>query len=142
MLRSTLEKAHPVSFENRVLTIGVGPEAEGYLPLLENPRNISAFQAKLKDTGFGVVQVRVIKTKGGPVPAQAPAPAAEPSAPKVAAPETPAAGVPARKAEPQPAPGRDRQAAAPVFNKEEFKNDPLIAKALEIFKGQIVEIKA
>ena len=33
--------------------------------------------------------------------------------------------------------------SAPVpFNKETFKNDPLIQKALEIFKGQIVEVRA
>ena len=28
------------------------------------------------------------------------------------------------------------------FNKDDFKNDPLIQKALEIFKGQIVEVRA
>jgi hypothetical protein len=28
------------------------------------------------------------------------------------------------------------------FNKADFKNDPLIQKALEIFKGQIVEVRA
>ena len=27
-------------------------------------------------------------------------------------------------------------------SKEDFKNDPLIKQALEIFKGQIVEIRA
>ena len=32
---------------------------------------------------------------------------------------------------------------APVaFNKEEFKNDPLIKKALEVFKGTIVEVRS
>jgi hypothetical protein len=29
-----------------------------------------------------------------------------------------------------------------AFNKNDFKNDPLIQKALEIFKGQIVEVRA
>jgi len=29
-----------------------------------------------------------------------------------------------------------------AFDKESFKNDPLIQKALEIFKGQIVEVRA
>jgi hypothetical protein len=34
-------------------------------------------------------------------------------------------------------------AAAPSkFSKEDFKNDPLIKKALEIFKGTIVEVRA
>jgi hypothetical protein len=28
------------------------------------------------------------------------------------------------------------------FNKEEFKNDPLIQKALEVFKGRIVEVRS
>ena len=29
-----------------------------------------------------------------------------------------------------------------VFDKESFKNDPLIQKALEVFKGTIVEVRA
>jgi len=28
------------------------------------------------------------------------------------------------------------------FNKDDFENDPLIQKALEMFKGQIVEVRA
>jgi hypothetical protein len=28
------------------------------------------------------------------------------------------------------------------YSKDDFKNDPLIKKALEIFKGQIVEVRA
>ena len=38
-------------------------------------------------------------------------------------------------------PGPTKAALVP-FDKEQFKNDPLIQKALEIFKGQIVEIRA
>ena len=41
-----------------------------------------------------------------------------------------------------PAPATPAQAAAPKFSKEDFKNDPLIKKALEIFKGTIVEVRA
>ena len=36
----------------------------------------------------------------------------------------------------------DEKLAAIPFNKDDFKNDPLIQKALEIFKGQIVEVRA
>jgi hypothetical protein len=36
---------------------------------------------------------------------------------------------------------KERLASVP-FNKDDFKNDPLIQKALEIFKGQIVEVRA
>jgi len=51
------------------------------------------------------------------------------------------------KAATQPArPSRDisaaKEKAAVPFNKNDFKNDPLIQKALEIFKGQIVEVRA
>jgi hypothetical protein len=36
-----------------------------------------------------------------------------------------------------------KEKLAPVpFSKDDFKNDPLIQKALEIFKGQIVEVRA
>jgi hypothetical protein len=39
------------------------------------------------------------------------------------------------------APAKDKSASAPA-SQEDFKNDPLIRKALEIFKGQIVEVGA
>ena len=38
-------------------------------------------------------------------------------------------------------PAREKPAAVP-YSKDDFKNDPLIKKALEIFKGQIVEVRA
>jgi hypothetical protein len=41
-----------------------------------------------------------------------------------------------------PAPAR-REAPTPVkLSKEDFKNDALIQKALEVFKGQIVDVRA
>jgi hypothetical protein len=43
------------------------------------------------------------------------------------------------------APENKRPPEKPVSTKldqEEFKNDPLIKQALEIFKGQIVEVRA
>ena len=38
-------------------------------------------------------------------------------------------------------PASAKPASVP-FNKDDFKNDPLIQKALEIFKGQIVDVRA
>ena len=38
-------------------------------------------------------------------------------------------------------PAKPKLAAVPI-SKDDFKNDPLIQKALEIFKGQIVEVRA
>ena len=63
------------------------------------------------------------------------------------------APLPAPKQAPQPPPSAKPAASAPAsptknksnpvaFSKEDFKNDALIQKALEIFKGQIVEVRA
>jgi DNA polymerase-3 subunit gamma/tau len=42
-----------------------------------------------------------------------------------------------------PPPTESAAKPGPVpFNKEEFKNDPLIRKALEVFKGQIVDVRS
>ena len=64
----------------------------------------------------------------------APVAAAQPKAP-VPPPSKPTSA----SASPQPA--KEKSASVP-FNKDDFKNDPLIQKALEIFKGQIVEVRA
>ena len=40
-----------------------------------------------------------------------------------------------------PAPAKTKTESIP-FNKDDFKNDPLIQKALEIFKGQIVDVRS
>ena len=67
------------------------------------------------------------------------APAGRPIQPTVAAPAVPVATArPAVSAAPAT---REKSTAAP-FNKNDFKNDPLIQKALEIYKGQIVEVRA
>ena len=63
---------------------------------------------------------------------EAPAETPQPAAAKAA---TPAAGAGAA-----PAPKKDKPTPI-VMNEDDFKNDPLIKKALEIFKGQIVEIR-
>ena len=40
-----------------------------------------------------------------------------------------------------PPPPKPKSEPVP-FNQDEFKNDPLIQKALEVFKGRIVEVRA
>jgi len=75
------------------------------------------------------VQVKFIRSEA---PArEKPALPPPPPNPPPAAIKTPSASEP-----PKPAP----QAVA--FNKNDFKNDPLIQKALEVFKGQIVEVRS
>ena len=138
-VRSYLLEAHPVSFAKNIFTIGFAPEFEDHIALVDNARNHTLLQTKLGELGHHNAQFKFVKAEPSahrvpavietPVPA-APAPQAKTSAP---APSKPTA------APPQPA--KDKPASVP-FSKDDFKNDPLIQKALEVFKGQIVEVRA
>ena len=137
-----LKFAHPVSFEKHVLVIGYDPEFEDYLGLVDNARNHTLLATKLGEMGYANAMIKFIKSE---------APAGWERKPMTAAPApAPAATKPAPTAAAKPAEAAAAPAAAPVekktapiaFNKEEFKNDPLIQKALEVFKGTIVDVRA
>ncbi|MFO1511347.1 MAG: DNA polymerase III subunit gamma/tau [Verrucomicrobiota bacterium] len=131
-----LINAHPVSFAKGVFTIGYDPEFEDQMGLADNPKNHTLLQTKLTELGHPNSQFKFVKAEApvGRVPVAA-APAA-PVAPAVSTPKA-APAAPAKSA----APVADKKASVP-FNKDDFKNDPLIQKALEVFKGQIVEVRA
>ena len=128
--RTYLLEAHPVGFDQGILTIGFEPEHEDHLGLVDNARNHTLLQTKLSELGHPNSQIKFVK-------AEAPAgrvtlPPVAPAPPSTVKPGTP---------QPAAAPAREKAASIP-FNKDDFKNDPLIQKALEIFKGQIVEVRA
>jgi DNA polymerase-3 subunit gamma/tau len=140
-LRTYLLEAHPVSFERGLFTIGFDPEFDDHRGLVDNSKNHTLLQTKLTEFGHPNSQIRFIKADApaGRVrlaPTAVPAPAGT---------QTTAAPKPAPSA-PAPKPlisGAKEKPPAPVaFNKDDFKNDPLIQKALEVFKGQIVEVRA
>ena len=135
-VRTYLLEAHPVSFEKNLLVIGFDPEFADHLGLVDNSRNQAVLQTKLAELGHPHSHVKFIEHEGAPailpVSKPAPSPSSEPAPEKIAA--QPATA---------PSPTRDAKEKAPAaFNKTDFKNDPLIQKALEIFKGQIVEVRA
>jgi DNA polymerase-3 subunit gamma/tau len=115
--RTYLVDAHPVSFAGGVFTIGFDPEFSDQLGLVDNPRNHTLLQTKLAELGHPNAQIKFVTAE--PPAGRAPVAAARSAAP----------------------PPGEKAVAAP-FNQDEFKNDPLIQKALEIFKGQIVEVRA
>jgi len=126
--RSYLVDANPVAFEKNILTIGFDPEFEDHLGLVDNARNHVLLQTKLAELGHANAQIKFIKTEASAVRAPQPTPAVvKRSEGGAAAPVAPAA-----KGKPVPV----------SFSKDDFKNDPLIQKALEIFKGQIVDVRA
>jgi DNA polymerase-3 subunit gamma/tau len=130
--RTYLLEAHPVSFANNLFTIGFDPEFEDHVGLVDNPRNHTLLQTKLQELGYPNTQLKFIT--------------AEAPGPRPAAPEINASSIPAA-AKPGPArsafnPAQKDRLPQAAFDKEAFKNDPLIQKALEVFKGQVVEVRA
>ena len=137
--RSYLLEAHPVSFAKNIFTIGFDPEFEDHIGLVDNARNHTLLQTKLAELGHANAQFKFIKAEApaNRVPAVVetpPQPAAPVEAKEPVAPPTKPALASAQMV---------KEKVAPVpFNKDDFKDDPLIQKALEIFKGQIVEVRA
>jgi DNA polymerase III subunit gamma/tau len=134
--RSYLVDAHPVSFEKNILVIGFDPEFQDHLGLVDNARNHALLQTKLAELGHSNCQIKFIKAE---TLVGQKAKASGPAVPEVAA--TLTTGIP-KTLIATPAPSVEKKSASIPFNKNDFKNDPLIQKALEIFKGQIVEVRA
>jgi DNA polymerase-3 subunit gamma/tau len=133
--RGYLIDAHPVAFDKNVLTIGFDPEFADHLGLVDNARNHTLLATKLAELGHHNAMIKFVKAE---------APAGWDRKPAAAAPPVPVAPKNAtttvKPAEATPA--IEKKTAPTAFNKDDFKNDPLIKKALEIFKGTIVEVRA
>ncbi|HZT22781.1 MAG TPA: DNA polymerase III subunit gamma/tau [Verrucomicrobiae bacterium] len=129
-VKTYLLEARPLSFEKNVLVIGFDSEFENHLGLVDVPRHHTLLQTKLAELGWPNCRIKFVKTET-PAPPPRNLPAAAITAPS----ETPAASVAA------PAAPSKEKLSAPM-SKSDFKNDPLIQRALEIFKGQIVEVRA
>ncbi len=134
-VRAYFVEAHPVSFLKNIFTIGFDPEFADHIALVDNARNHALVQTKLSELGFPNSQVKFVKAEA-PVGRSKPVPA-----PVAAAPVKASVAPNGSKPAPPPAPVKTKTESIP-FNKDDFKNDPLIQKALEIFKGQIVDVRS
>jgi DNA polymerase-3 subunit gamma/tau len=137
--RSYLVDANPVSFVKNILVIGFDPEFEDHLGLVDNARNHTLLQTKLAEFGHANCQIKFIKADAPasrPTKLVAPTPVAP-----VAASQTAPAVVASKQTAPAP-PAAEKKSAPVAFNKDTFKDDPLIQKALEIFKGTIIEVRS
>lgn len=119
--KTYLMEAHPVSLERNVLTIGFDPEFSDHLSLVDNAKTHTLLQTKLKEVGHAGMMVKFVESDR---PADFAPPVIE---------ESPGQSGSAE--------GGDGGKDDFVFDKEQFKNDPLIKEALDIFKGEIVEIR-
>jgi DNA polymerase-3 subunit gamma/tau len=133
--KTYLIEAHPVSLVKGVFTIGFDPEFAQHIDMVNNQKNHALLQTKLAELGHPGAQVKFIKAErpegwAAVTPADAP-------------PTTPAqSATPAGAAAAKPAAGRPDNGPSAPASIEDFKNDPLIRQALEIFRGQIVEVRA
>ena len=120
-MQAYFQQAHAVSFSGGVFEIGL---AEEHLALVDNQRNQEMLAEQLAALGHPGVQFRFTSE---PLPkGSTPAPALEPID------------------ESEPEPGREKKTATTQsvpIDPDEFKNDPLIQKALELFRGRIVEVR-
>jgi DNA polymerase-3 subunit gamma/tau len=147
VLRNCLEGARPISFVKEVLTLGLDAE---HFDLVNGSPTHTQLEKKLKELGYANVQVKFIREETATRalalatpemarlprdPGQEPEVVPRPQGGAAGQKQAPVAVAQARSEPPVPkAPER--------LNTEDFKNDPLIQRALEIFKGHIVEVHA
>jgi DNA polymerase III subunit gamma/tau len=141
--KSYLLEAHPVSFEKELLVIGFEPAFQDHLSLVDNPKSHTLLQTKLTELGYPNSHVKFVKAEApaGRKAVETPISVHEPATARPEEPPKPTPAMATARSAPQIASPKEKLAPIP-FNKDDFKNDPLIQKALEIFKGQIVEVRA
>jgi hypothetical protein len=127
-VRSYFTNAHPVSLSKTLLTIGFDPEFADQMGLVDNSKNHTLLQTKLSELGYPNMQVKFVQATAPPNRPAEPAPAPAPAGPAA---NPAAAAAPPRQNPPPDSAGPD-----------DFRKDPLIQKALEIFKGQIVDVRS
>jgi DNA polymerase-3 subunit gamma/tau len=119
--RSYFAEAYPVALEKDTLTIGFREEFSAQMELADTKETNQKFMAALAEHGREVRQIFYTVAE----------PPAEWASPAKAAPEVNDADDSSQPAPPPKGP----------IKMDDFKNDPLIKKALEVFKGQIVDVK-
>ena len=132
--RSLFNDAFPVSLDAKFLVIGFDSSMPDHLSMVDNSKNRQLLEGCLKELGQTQISVKfaLSKAPAGWVPPVEAAPEPSPAKPVASAPASPAAAVEPKKEKVVPV----------ILNKDDFKNDPLIKKALEVFKGEIIEVRA
>jgi DNA polymerase-3 subunit gamma/tau len=134
-MKTYLLESHPVSMSNNTFIIGFDPEFKDHMGLVDNAKNRTILETKIREMGHREMSVRFVQ-------AEAPAGRVRVAAPVEVPIELPTSREPARSNGATNPAGAAAAAAPSKFSKDDFKNDPLIKKALEIFKGTIVEVRA
>jgi len=138
LLRSSLRQCRVEGWARGVLSIAHAPEA-----YLDTARNVAAIQTALQVLTGQSASVRFVVAESlaaAVAPAGAGA-AGSPNGGSNPGPR-PTATAAVRPTDPKSAEPRPKPAAPVLLDKEEFRNDPRIRQALEVFKGRILEVRA
>ncbi|MFO1459374.1 MAG: DNA polymerase III subunit gamma/tau [Verrucomicrobiota bacterium] len=122
MLWTLLADARALSLERDLLTVECSADAG---ELINNPKTVASLRQRARELGAGDLTVKF-----------------SPAAP-VAAPAT-ATPTPRPRPEPKPkeAAAKPAKVQPVILNKDEFLGDPLIKEALEVFRAQLIEVRA
>ncbi len=151
LTRASLQVGQPLSFEKGVLVIGYAPSQENHRALVDTDRTRKGIEARLTDLGRPGT-VKLVRSE-----AVTPTVTGEATTPPASAPSLGtgrpggAGGGPTAGGGSGPAAasgtgaGTARAKAEKVspmkLDPAEFKNDPLIREALELFRGQLVVVR-
>ncbi|MCX7826119.1 MAG: DNA polymerase III subunit gamma/tau [Verrucomicrobiae bacterium] len=116
LAREYLNQSRPISFDGQTLVIGFDPEFKPAMDFLQGPRYLTVLQTKLREAVGHDVALRFQLVEDPDLGTKRPDPASE----------DPAA----------------RAQHALTANLGDVRNDPVIKQALEIFRGQILEVRA
>lgn len=119
-------EAHPVSFTGTELTVGFDPAQENYIDLADSLRSRTLLESKLGELGYPSVRVKIVK---------APAPEGWAALKRQLAQRL-------EKLDSKESKRAVKKFESGRISIDEFKNDPLIRKALEIFRGQIINAES
>lgn len=146
VLRSFLEHARAVGWEQGRFVIAFPPECRGHRDLADTVEFREILRTKLRELRAAATDVTFVVSESdrlaSPSGSQPQSPAAEPVSPQDS---TPALAATRRETETTEGGGRRREtrstASAPPqkLDPEEFKNDPLIQRALEMFRARVVK---
>lgn len=136
MTRGSLQAGQPQSLERGVLTVGFSTAEDSHRVLVDHERTRKALETKLAELGC-TATIRFVSLPGA-APVGPATTLGATSVDKSAAPAPKPSAGPSAAAAPKAKPEK----VVPVkLDPVAFKDDPLIREALELFKGQLVEVQ-
>lgn len=128
-LHSYLADGHPLEINGQVITVGYPVSQIDQMEMVDNKKNHQAIESLLDALGYPGVKIRLIKSD------------------KLKALDKPSTPVATNHKESLQKDQRQDQESTDTAPKvpidpEEFLNDPLIKKALEVFKGRMLKVES